>query len=86
VSDTLKAVKAVGDNIYFGGTCSSNPGISDICLTRYLNGVFQPLFMKESYMGINDFSVNTIEFKSGSSLIVGGDFLMESSNGWYLWK
>lgn len=78
VSDTLKAVKAVGDNIYFGGTCSSNPGISDVCLTRYLNGVFQPLFMKESYMGINDFSVNTIEFKSGSSLIVGGDFLMES--------
>ncbi len=77
VSDTLKAVKSVGDNIYFGGTCSSNPGISDICLTRYLNGVFQPLFIKESYMGLNDFSINTIEFKSGSTLIVGGDFLME---------
>lgn len=78
VSDTIKAVKAVGDNIYFGGTCSSNPGNSDVCLTRYLNGVFQPLFIKQTYMGPDDFSVNTIEFKSGNILIVGGDFLMDA--------
>lgn len=80
VSDTLKAVKEIGGTIYFGGTCSNNAGTSNICMTRYLNGVFQPVFLKQSYMGAEDFSVNTIEYKYGSNVVVvGGKF---SSSTW----
>ena len=80
ISDTVKAVEVVGSGIFFGGTCSNASGTSDICLTRYLNGSFQSLVLKEDFVDSVSSSINDIAYLNGSDLILGGDF--DYNTGW----
>lgn len=83
VSDTVKAVEVVGAGIFFGGTCSNISGVSDICLTRYLNGSFQSLVLKEHFVDPVSSSINDMAFLNGSQLILGGDFDFNPGFGTY---
>ncbi|HLP20666.1 MAG TPA: T9SS type A sorting domain-containing protein [Chitinophagales bacterium] len=72
VSDTIKVTKTIGKAIYLGGVCSSDSGRSNICLTRYLNGVLQPLiFHYPYYDGLQE--ITALE-EYESNLLVGGQF------------
>lgn len=71
----------MGGALIFGGTCSSDSGVSNVCLTRYYAGVLQPLFLKETYMGPDDYSVNAITYNNGSDVIIGGNFYVGAMIG-----
>jgi hypothetical protein len=73
VSDTVLVVRSVGSAVYFGGVCSYSTGRSDVCLSRYLNGVIQPVFLSTSFdnwLG----AVYDVELFQSNSLLVAGMF------------
>lgn len=74
ISDNVLVVKPIGNALYFGGTCSTTG--NDVCLTRYYNETFQPLVSTSSLGNPNTNSIQTIELFDNSSLIVGGEFLV----------
>jgi len=71
ISDTVNVVKSIGGGLIFGGTCGSQPGESNICLSRYLNGSLQTLCY--SPFG-EQWSINTMAYNNGSTLMLGGVF------------
>ena len=80
VSDTVKVVHKIGGAIYFGGTCPAilDENTSDVCLTRYYNGILQPLILGSSFSGnVYDsttiYSINDIQLYQ-DDLILGGSF------------
>lgn len=80
VSDTVKVAKRIGGIIYFGGTCPTNPteNESDICLTRYYNGILQPLILSNNFLNYEADSnkINSINdiLLYDDNLILGGNF------------
>jgi hypothetical protein len=75
LSDTILCVKVIGSIIYLSGTCSSDSGKSTVCMSRYLNGVLQPLIESDNFNGSKSYSsINDFESYDGSSLIIGGNF------------
>ena len=83
VSDTVKTVEVVGSAVFFGGTCSNASGVSDICLTRYLNGSFQSLVLKDQFVDSGSSSINDIAYLNGSQLVLGGKFNYVPFSGTY---
>jgi len=81
ISDTVNVVLDVGGALIFGGTCSNQSGSSNVCLSRYLNSVLQPLFLNDS--GIEDYSVHTIAYESGNEFTFGGNFEVQPMVGTY---
>ncbi len=73
VSDEILVVKAVGSAIYFGGTCSNEPGQNNICLSRYLNDDLQPIILGEQFTNTGLSLIKDITFKN-SSLFFAGEF------------
>jgi len=73
VSDTIFAAHTGGYALYFGGTCSSDSGRSEVCLTRYFNGVFQPLLTADDF-GNHDAKVIRDVLFFENRLLIGGDF------------
>jgi hypothetical protein len=77
ISDTVKTVRVIGESILLGGTCSPETG-QDVCLTRYLNGTFQPLLLRSDFFGTHGNSVNAIaydDYGTGMYAIIGGNFV-----------
>jgi len=72
VSDTVNVVASVGPELVFGGTCSNQSGLSNICISRYLNSTLQPIFL--NYSEDENFSIKAITYDSGNKFIFGGDF------------
>jgi len=81
ISDTVNSVIEVGSALIIGGTCSNQPGTSNVCLSRYFNSVLQPLFLNN--LGTEDYSVNTIAYSNGSELTFGGNFQINPGFGPY---
>ncbi len=80
VSDTVKAIKVVGGAAYIGGTCDSG---QDVCFTRLLNGILQPLIIYEDYFHNNEScEIRDIENINGR-IILGGDFVLAPFVGTY---
>lgn len=77
VSNQIQTVKVLGAAIYFGGYCSSssNEAGGNICLSRYLNGTFQPLLLSNAIGAGSSGStvINNIELEE-DELILGGSF------------
>lgn len=73
ICDTVKTVKQVGTSVIFGGTCSNDPAISDVCLSRYVNGTLQTL-LQVQHLDPFASSISDIAYLSGTDLVVGGDF------------
>lgn len=75
ISDTVLAIKYVGDALYFAGTCS--PGGNEVCLTRYYNQTLQPLVTPTMIGDItNPKSINTVDLYNNTDLLLGGDFII----------
>ena len=75
ISDTVKAVLVINNQIYFGGIASKEPNSSGVVLARYLNNVLQPILLASSFSGDNPVSINSINFGlTNGSLIIGGQF------------
>src|SRR5690606_11839229 len=72
ISDTVKVVKYINGALLFGGSCSNQQEMSDVCMSRYLNGTLQPMYIK--YSAAPDYSVNAIAYNGGSKLMFGGNF------------
>jgi hypothetical protein len=72
LSDTVRVIKSIGGAIYFGGSCSSDSGRSNICLTRYLHGVLQPVYRNDTWPTM-PVTVNAVE-EYDDRLIIGGHF------------
>lgn len=79
ISDTVNVVKEIGSTLIFGGTCSSQSGENNVCMSRYFNSVLQPIFISD--YGIEGRSVNTIVYKNGDQFFFGGDFHISPSIG-----
>lgn len=74
ISDTVNVVKEVGYALIFGGTCSFQTGVSNVCISRYYNSVLQPLFLKN--YGTGNYSINSIAYGNGDEFVFGGDFVI----------
>lgn len=73
VSDTVYAVERSANVLYFGGTCSSDSGRSEVCLAQYYHGVFQPLLTANDF-GAHDAKVIYDLLFFQDNLIIAGDF------------
>ncbi|MEO1712343.1 MAG: T9SS type A sorting domain-containing protein, partial [Bacteroidota bacterium] len=56
----------------FGGTCSNQPGASNICVSQYFNEVLEPVLVNN--FGADQYTVNTIAYDSGPEFVFGGEF------------
>ncbi|MEM1218000.1 MAG: T9SS type A sorting domain-containing protein [Bacteroidota bacterium] len=81
ISDTVYVVENFGDALFFGGTCSNQPGASNICISRYFNGVLQPLLVKD--FGAEQYTVTAIAYDFGAEFVFGGDFELIPAIGTY---
>lgn len=80
VSDTVSVVKVIGSTIYIGGVCSNDSGRSNICLTRYLNGVLQPLaYYYPLYPHYNNHSEVLAISEYDNGMLLGGEFDYDGS-------
>lgn len=76
VSDTIKSIYEIGTSVFFGGSAGTDLE-SDICLSRYYEGIMQPL-IKISIFGSPVYAtINAIEFDNDRRLFIGGYFFME---------
>ena len=84
LSDTIHVIKRAGNAIYFGGSCSKSPSSSNVCMSRYLNGVMQPMILAGHFFGYPEdvHIIKDIEFLDGK-LLFGGDFYIEPIIGTY---
>lgn len=83
VSDTVYVARCIGAALYFGGTCQNGqPSPHNICVTRYLNGTFQPLMYNYGFEG-NTGSVRDLALYNQNSLLIAGDF---EYNGFYSFR
>lgn len=80
VSDTVLVAKVIGSAIYFGGTCSDSAGRSNVCLTRYLNGIFQPVFLSTWFTNWTG-AVYDVQLFDNHSLMVAGEFDFSPTGG-----
>ncbi|HLP50541.1 MAG TPA: T9SS type A sorting domain-containing protein [Chitinophagales bacterium] len=80
VSDTILVAKVMGKTVYLGGVCSDDSGKSNICLTRYLNGVLQPLVFYYPYFPLynNRHAISALE-EYDNNLLLGGEFKYDGS-------
>lgn len=74
VSDTIFTVYQSGGTLYLGGSASTLPSRSDVCLSRYLNGVSQPLVTAASFDDHEYVFVKSIEMFGANELIFTGSF------------
>lgn len=75
ISDTVKAIHTVGNNIYFAGSCSNSSSQDDVFLSRYLNNDLQPILLRSHFSSFSNISINSMTFNYNTSeLIFGGDF------------
>ena len=79
ISDTVNVVTEIGGALIFGGTCSSQPGENNVCMSRYFNSVLQPLFLNN--YDTEDYSVNTIAYNYGNEFTFGGKFKVQAMIG-----
>ena len=84
LSDTIHVVKSFGQTIYLGGSCSNSPSGNNICMSRYLNDVMQPMILSNHFSGsLEDvYVIKDIELFDGK-LLFGGDFTIEPLAGTY---
>ena len=74
ISDTVNVVTEIGGALYFGGTCGADTG-SDVCVSKYLHGVLQPVLV--NYYQAPHFTVSSLMYDgrySHSHLVIGGEF------------
>lgn len=77
VSDTIFSIASDGFAVFLGGSASNAFSGSDVCISRYLNGVMQPLVMINYMMQGGSASIKDMEI-NGSDLIVTGNFISNS--------
>lgn len=78
VSDTVYAVERGANVLYFGGTCSSDSGRSEVCLSQYYNGVFQPLLLTDDFGGDTPKVIYDLLLYQ-DALILSGDFWLSNT-------
>lgn len=73
VSDTIFSIASDGSAVFLGGS----PASGNICISRYLNGVMQPLLLTDYVTPSGSVCIKNMEI-DGSDLIVTGDFTANS--------
>jgi len=81
VPDTIFSILTQGNTIYLGGYAGINP--NGTALTRYVNGVTQPLITNTNYPYSDPKTVRDIAQASNSNLIIGGDLNISTNWGTY---
>ncbi|MCG8331348.1 MAG: T9SS type A sorting domain-containing protein [Chitinophagales bacterium] len=84
ISDTIHVIKGAGNAIYLGGSCSRSPSSNNVCMSRYSNGVMQPMILADHFFGFLEdiYVIKDIVFLDGR-LLFGGDFHIEPLLGTY---
>lgn len=73
ISDTVRSIESVpGGQLYFGGT-SGGSNVNNVSLTRYLNGVMQPLNNLSPWSGYPPSTIYALKYvQNESAIYIGG--------------
>lgn len=88
ISDTIYTIKESYGTVYFGGSCHTQTEESKVLLSRYFNGVLQPMLYANEIgiVGYSEYSaIKTIgfDYSTPSLLYLGGDFNLQPMVGIY---
>ncbi len=67
----VNTIEKVGDKYFFGGFCGTENQEPEVCLTSYLNGISQPVFINSNSL---DYEIRSILYDNNTRLLLGGDF------------